>query len=157
MAINDSYSDCKLYADKLQHRLQWAFDAAQKYIDKETTQYKKYYDKNFCCATLREGDLVLIRINKFGTDHNIADKWEQDPWEVIDKCNDSPLLMVCNVVNGDIKELHQNMLYPLRMVDPDDHLPTSQNIKSTPTLIKANQLMVETMFTCDCKKCVETV
>ena len=121
------------------------------------TWYKKYYDKNFCCATLREGDLVLIRINKFGTDHKIADKWEQDPWEVIDKRNDSPLLTVRNVVNGEIKELHRNMLYPLRMVDPDNHLPNSQNNESTPVLIKANQLMIDILFTCDCKNCVETV
>ena len=100
---------------------------------------------------------MLIWINKFGTDHKIADKWEQDPWEVIDKRNDSPLITICNVVNGEIKELHRNMLFPLRMVDPDDHPPALQNNDSTLTLVKANQLMVETMFACDCKNCVVTV
>ena len=157
MAITDSHSDCKSYADKLQNWLQWANEAAQKHIGKETVWYKKYYDKNFCCATLRDGDLVLIRINKFGTDHKIADKWEQDPWKVIDKCNDSPLITVRNVVNGEIKELHCNMLYPLRMVDPDDHPRVSENNESTPILVKANRLMVDTMFVCDCRNCVETV
>ena len=120
-------------------------------------RYKKYYDKNFHCATLREGDLVLIQINKFRTNHKIADKWERDPWEVIGKHHDSPLIMIRNVVNGEIKELHRNMLFPLRMVDPDNHPPALQNNDSTPTLVKANQLMVETMFACDCKNCVVTV
>ena len=75
--------DCKSYAGKLKHWLQWAYQAAQKCIDKETTCYKKYYDKNYKCAVLKEGDLVLVRINVRGTDHKITDKWEQAPCEVI--------------------------------------------------------------------------
>ena len=117
--MTDSYSDCKSYAAKLEHRLKWAYEAAQKYIDKETTRYKKYYDKNFHCATLRDGDLVLIRVNKFGTDHKIADKWEQDPWEVLSQRDDSPLLTIKNVTTNEIRELHRNMLFPLRLVDPE--------------------------------------
>ena len=75
VGIPDSYKDCKSYAAKLEHRLKWAYEAAQTYIDKETTRYKKYYDRNFRCASLRNGDLVMVRINKFGTNHKIADKW----------------------------------------------------------------------------------
>ena len=60
VSLTDSYSDCKCYATKLEHHLKWAYEVAQKYIDKETTRYKKYYDKNFCCAILRKGDLVLV-------------------------------------------------------------------------------------------------
>ena len=44
VALPDTYMNCKTYADKLQHRLQWAYQATQKCIDKETTRYKKYYD-----------------------------------------------------------------------------------------------------------------
>ena len=143
--------DCKSYAVKLEHRLKWAYDAAQKYIDKETTRYKKYYDRNFHCAILRNGDLVLVRINKFGTDHKIADKWEQDPWEVLSQKDNSPLLTVRNVATNEIRELHRNMLFPLRLVDPDDHQKDN-----TKTQIKANRLMV-TLFACDCGNCMETV
>ena len=147
----DSYSNCKSYVAKLEHHLKWAYEAAQKYIDKETTRYKKYYDKNFHCDALRDGDLVLIRVNKFGTDHKIADKWEQDPWEVLSQRNDSPLLMIRNVTTNKICELHRNMLFPLRLVDPEG--PQQDN---TQTQIKANSLMV-TLFTCDCGNCMETV
>ena len=151
VSLTDSYSDCKSYAAKLEYRLKWAYEAAQKYIDKETARYKKYYDKNFHCAILRKGDLVLVRINKFSTDHKIADKWEQDPWEVLSQKDDSPLLTIKNVTTNEIRELHRNMLFPLRMVDPVGH-----QTDDTMTQIKANSLMV-TLFTCDCGNCVETV
>ena len=95
--ITDSYSDCKSYATKLEHHLKWAYEAAQRHIDKETSRYKEYYDRNFCCVALRDGDLVLVRINKFGTDCKIVDKWEQDPWEVLSHKEDSPLFEVRNV------------------------------------------------------------
>ena len=134
----------------MEHHLKWAYEAAQRYIDKETTRYKKYYDKNFRCAALKKGDLVLVRINKFGTDHKIADKWEQDPWEVLSQKGDSPLLTIRNVTTNDIRELHRNM-FPLRLVNPDD-----SQIDNTLTQIKANKLML-TLFACDCENCSETV
>ena len=149
--ISLMYSDCKPYAAKLEHCLKWAYEAAQKYIDKETTRYKKYYDKNFHCAILRNGDLVLVQINKFGTDHKIADKWEQDPWEVLSQRDNSPLLTIRNVTTNEIHELHRNMLFPLRLVDPED--PQEDN---TTIHIKANKLMVN-LFACDCGNCTETV
>ena len=127
------------------------YKAAQKYIDKETTRYKKYYDRNFRCAILRNGDLVLVRINKFGTDHKIADKWEQDPWEVLSQKDNSPLLTVRNITTNEIRELHRNMSFPLRLVDPDDHQKDNDM-----TQIKANKLMVA-LFACDCGNCLETV
>ena len=70
--------DCKSYAEKLKHHLQWPYQEGQKYTDKETTHYKKYYDKNYKCAVLKEGDLILIRINVCGTYHKITDKWEHE-------------------------------------------------------------------------------
>ena len=40
VALDDNYSDCKSYAKKLQHCLHWAYEAAQKNIDKNTTRQK---------------------------------------------------------------------------------------------------------------------
>ena len=95
--------DCKSYADKLKHQLQWAYQAAQKCIDKETTCYKKYYDQNYKCAVLRGGDLVLIRINVRGTDRKITDKWEQVPCEVIGTKPDSPTIIIGNTLTGEVR------------------------------------------------------
>ena len=151
MALPGSYIDCKSYADKLRHWLQWAYQAAQKCIDKETTRYKKYYDKNYKCAVLKEGDLVLVRINVRGTDHEITDKWKQVPCEVIGIKTDSPTIIIKNTLTGEVRELHRNMLYPLRMVDRDDE---SEN--ATPVLAKANVVM-DTYSAFDCRNCRDTV
>ena len=143
--------DCKSYADKLKHQLQWAYQAAQKCIDKETSSYKKYYDKNYKCAVLKEEDLVLVRINVRGTDHKIADKWEQAPCEVIGTKPDSPTIIIRNTSTGEVRELHRNMLYPLHMVDRND-----EGENTTPILVKAN-VVTNTYFACDCRNCRDTV
>ena len=52
---------------------------------------------------------------------------------------------------NEIRELHRNMLFPLRLVDPEG--PQQDNAR---TQIKANSLMV-TLFACDCGNCTETV
>ena len=143
--------DCKSYADKLKHHLRWAYQAAQQCIDKETTRYKKYYDKNYKCAVLKEGDLVLVRINVHGTDHKIADKWEQAPCEVVSTKPDSPLIKIKNTTTGEVGELHRNMLYPLRMVDRND-----ESEDAAPVLAKAN-IVMDMYFACDCRNCWDTV
>ena len=150
VVLEDRYHDCKMYAEKLQHRLQWAYQAAQKCIDKETTRYKRYYDKNYKCAVLTEGDLVLVRIHVWGGEHKIADKWEQAPWEVIGIKEDSPLITVKNTHTGEVRELHRNMLYPLRMVDH------SSDDVQTLILAKAN-MIIEDYFACDCRNCRDIV
>ena len=94
---------------------------------------------------------MLIRVNKFGTDHKIADKWEQDPWEVVSQRDNFPLLTIKNVTTNEIRELHQNMLFPLRLVDPE-----CPQLDNNWTQIKANSLMVS-LFACDCENCSEKV
>ena len=41
-------------------------------------------------------------------------------WEVLSQKDYSPLLTIRNVTTNEICELHRNMLFPLRLVDPDD-------------------------------------
>ena len=143
--------DCKSYADKLKHWLQWAYQASQKCIDKETTLYKKYYDKNYKCAVLKERDFVLVRINVRGTDHKIADKWEQVPCEVVSTKPDPHMIRIRNTASGEVRELHRNMLYPLCMVDRNN-----EGEGATPVLAKSN-VVTDTYFTWDCKNCRDTV
>ena len=153
------------YADKLWYRLKWAYEAAQKNIDKESNHQKAYYDKNFKCAILHEGDLVMIRVVKPGTDYKFADKWEQDPWEILAKCPNTPVYSLKNTRMGEVKELHRNLLYPLRLVNPiDNHtqmvtLPVSTNEARAVQSIKLKQIQVimDEYFACHCRNCVGTV
>ena len=56
-----------------------------------------------------------------------------------------------NVTTNKICEIHRNMLFLLRLVDPEGHQGDD-----TMTQIKTNRLMV-TLFACDCGNCAETV
>ena len=161
MTLDESYNDCKSYADKWQHRLKWAYDAAQKSIEKENAQYKCYYDKKYKCALLREGDLILIRVVKPGTDYKIADKWEQDPWIIVQKRVDSPVYTLENTRTKEIKELHRNLLYPLRLVQTEDDFTPTVTIpvttKQNIVMLEKVQIATDQYFACDCLNCAETV
>ena len=154
VTLNEDYNDCKSYADKLQHRLKWAYDAAQKCIDRESQRQKKYYDKNFKCAVLQKDDLVLVKVPKPGTDYKIADKWENDPWIILCKREHAPVFEVKNTRTGERKELHRNMLFPLRLVNPESPTITESDVTSV-RLAKV-QISTERYFACDCNNCVGT-
>ena len=161
VTLDESYNDCKTYADKLQHRLKWTYEAAQKSIDKESTQFKCYYDKKYKCATLQEEDLVLIRVVKPGTDYKIADKCEQDPWIIEKKRLDSPVYELKNTCTGEYKELHRNLLYPLQLVRTDEEYTPTVTIpvvyKQNVAQLRGAQLLMDHYFACDCLNCTETV
>ena len=53
---NMSYQN---YAKKLQDRLKWAYQKAQRNNQKESECHKKYYDKKIRCMHLKPDDLVL--------------------------------------------------------------------------------------------------
>ena len=63
------------------------------------------------------GDLVLVRVKAFGTDHKIADCWEQIPYEVVDQIDKGPVYKVRTIQGPDstkVRTLHHNMLFPLQ-------------------------------------------
>ena len=64
---------------------------------------------------------------------------------------DSLTIITRNTSMGEVRGLHRNMLYPLRMVDRDD-----ESEKATPVLVKAN-VVADVYFACDCRNCRDTV
>ena len=102
-----------------------------------------------CCSQRRR--FSSRQDNVRGTDHKIADKWEQVPCEVIGVKPDSPTTVIKNTSTGEVRELHRNMLYPLHMVDRND-----ESEDATPILAKAN-VVTDIYFACDCRNCRDTV
>ena len=47
VSLTDSYSDCKSYAAKLEHRLKWAYEAAQKLLTRKLQDTKSIMTKIF--------------------------------------------------------------------------------------------------------------
>ena len=63
-------------------------------------------------SKLLPGDLVLVLRKGFTTKHEIADKWETEPYEIVSQRSDG--LPVYTVVRDDRERTpHCNMLFPL--------------------------------------------
>ena len=103
------------YVKSMEERLHHAYNKAQEYIDRESTRQKEYYDKNYKCSELKVGDLVLIRVKAFGTDHKIADKWEDDVYRVVFQVKNTPAYQVQNTKTMVCRVVHRNYIFPLRL------------------------------------------
>ena len=134
--------DAKTYVDRLRHRLEWAFQQAQRNIAQDAKQRKSYHDQKVRCHKLQKGDIVLVKINKFDSDYKIADKWEDTPYVVLSKWKEIPIYEVQPIggISTDIKVLHRKMLHPARSVRLQENDDSS-------VLARANILMNE-YFAC---------
>ena len=75
------------------------------------------------CSKLDVGDLVLVRKRAFAGKHKIADRWENEIYEVVSLRNDGiPVLTVKNLNGGKEWKLHRNMLFPLNQNIQSDNL-----------------------------------
>ena len=127
------------YARKLRAHLNWAFQVAKDTNEKESKCQKQYYDRNIRCQKLVAGDVVLVKETSSSGNYKINDKWELNPYTVVEHKSDkfgrpTPVYKLKEIVKKGApreKTLHRNMLYPFRSVQE------SQN----PLLTKCNILM----------------
>ena len=89
------------------------------------------------------GDTVLVRIKAFGVDRKITDKWEQQPYVVLEQMSNQPVFKV--KPTGDdgeenVRTLHWNM-FPNQsnQEEPGQESVPGQNTNIA--LQKANLLM----------------
>ena len=69
-------------------------------------------------------DLVLVRVKAFGSDHKIADRWEQIPYRVLAQHKCLPVYKVqpTNEKGEEgIRTLHRNMLFPLQSIREEEN------------------------------------
>ena len=85
-------------------------------LKKKLTATKKYYDRKFKCATLKPGDLVIVRVRAFGADHKIADKWESQVYRVIQQLYDKPVYNIQNIDTLACRVVHRNYLFPVEVI-----------------------------------------
>ena len=104
------------YAQKLKAQLKWAYKKVNEVNLKEAARHKKYYDCKFKCMKLVPGDTVLVRIKAFRADRKIADKWEQQPYVVLEQMSNQPVFKVKPTGDdgeNNVRTLHQNM-FPIQ-------------------------------------------
>ena len=119
--------------------MNWAFKVAKETSDREALHQKQYYDQKMRCQKLIPGDLVLVKQKGSSGNYKIEDKWELNPFRVIEQMTDdndklTPVFRLQEIVQQGaprLKTLHRNMLYPYRSVVAEE----------TPLLVRANILM----------------
>ena len=124
------------YATKLKKRLQFAYKVASKEAQKAADRNKANYDLKVREATLDVGDRVLIRQVAFKGRHKISDKWDKDPYVVIDI--PIPVFKVQKEHDSAVvKTLHMNLLLPFSAIPRTDQVegilpskPVKQGLKT---------------------------
>ena len=102
------------FAGKLRERLRDAYNMASEANDKARQNQKRLYDRNTRGIMLQIGDLVLVRQLGLKLKHKLADKWEDDIYQILDKDTSLPFYKVKKENgNGRIRTLHHNHLLPI--------------------------------------------
>ena len=108
-----SFSKSK-FIDRLHKRLGHAYRKARTFAGKESDRQKVLFDRKSKDLRLEPGDIVLVRKTAWQARHKIQNKWEDDDYVVISQQNpEIPVYRVRNVVSGQEKTLHRNLLLPL--------------------------------------------
>ena len=127
------------YARKLWARLNWVFKIAKDVNLKESERQKRYYDCKMHCQKFIIGDVVLVKEKGSSSNYKINDKWEMNPYTVLEHMKDNegkqmPVFQLCEIIKEGVpreKTLHRNMLYLFRSVEETDY----------PLLVNCNILM----------------
>ena len=108
-----SFSKSK-FIDRLHKHLGHAYRKARTFAGKESDRQKVLFDRKSKDLRLEPGDIMLVRKTAWQARHKIQNKWEDDDYVVISQQNpEIPVYRVRNVVSGQEKTLHRNLLLPL--------------------------------------------
>lgn len=101
--------------ESLKDRLKFSYNLALKNIQDAQTRQKRNCHVKIKSNVLKPDDLVLVKIVAFDGRHNLADKWENDPYVVINQPNDDIPVYRVKKQNGEgkIRVLHRNLLLPI--------------------------------------------
>ena len=103
------------YVRKLKERLTFAYRKAQEQSKKAAARNKIKYDMNARNSILEPGDLVLVRNVGIRGKNKLADRWEHEPYLVLEQPNeDIPVYRVQRTDTRSKKTrlLHRNLLLP---------------------------------------------
>ena len=111
---NDILFSKSKFIDRLHKCLGHAYRKARTFAGKESDRQKVLFDRKSKDLRLEHGDIVLVRKTAWQARHKIQNKWEDDDYVVISQQHSEiPVYRVRNVVSGQEKTLHRNLLLPL--------------------------------------------
>ncbi|XP_060575985.1 uncharacterized protein LOC132733359 [Ruditapes philippinarum] len=103
------------YINELKNYIRTTRKIVEDHTQKAKEKQKKYFDRKAKAGTITVGDKVMVKILKHDGKHKIADKFEQELFDVIDQPRpEIPVFKVKSENTGIIKTLHRNHLYPVQ-------------------------------------------
>ena len=112
------------FVKDLAKRLECTYKIAQDAIKKAGRKAKGRYDSKVRGAVPEIGDLVMVKLTGLPGGNKLADKWESDPYVVVEK--PSPDMPVYTVQRengaGRKRTLHRNMILPLALPLSDEDI-----------------------------------
>ncbi|XP_052227466.1 uncharacterized protein LOC127842158 [Dreissena polymorpha] len=130
---NDGEACHSAYILKLQERLKFAYRVAGEYAKKRAAQNKALYDSKVKENQICINDLVLVRQVNLQGRHKLADKWEREPYIVLDISYEGQPVYRVQRENrrGPIRTLHRNMLLPFVSIpEPEQESQTVRKVKT---------------------------
>ena len=100
--------------DRLKKRLEYAYDKARSFSEKEIQRRKNRYDRKAKFVSLEPDGVILVRKMTHTGKHKIQNRWVDDECVVVAQPNcDIPVYIVWPISDGKQKSLHRNLLLPL--------------------------------------------
>lgn len=113
---NDLNQSTVTYIAELRKRMKTTQEIVKRTTDKARETQKLQYDKKAKAVKLIIGDKVLVKIVAFEGKHKIADRFEQETYEVIRQPIENIPVYEVRAPDGKVKKLHRNHLLPLGFV-----------------------------------------
>lgn len=103
------------YINNLKENMKSAYELVTRNMKKSLEKQKEGYDQRVRGSEIRAGDRVLVKIVSFDGKHKISDKWEEEPYLVLDQPETSiPVFQIQKETSkGKIRTLHRNLLLPI--------------------------------------------
>ncbi|XP_052260571.1 uncharacterized protein LOC127864726 [Dreissena polymorpha] len=108
------------YVKDLKSRLETCWKIADQTLNKSRSKQKSNYDRKAKAVTIDVGDKVLVKVLAFSKPHKLADKFEEDIFEVISQPNKDIPVYVVKSTSGNEKTLHRNHLLLLKEEEKQD-------------------------------------
>jgi transposase InsO family protein len=110
---NSSVSHSRFAAD-LQSKLATAYDLARRNLEKAQEKQRTAYNFKARGATVKVGDIVLVRNVGIRGVNKLANRWEEDFYVVEAQPNpEVPVFSICKQGTQHRKVLHRNLLLPI--------------------------------------------
>ena len=121
--------DYDKYVQDMKVKLDNAYQLAGTSAEKAQQHQKRNFDRKARGGSVKVGDRVLVKVVAYSGKHKIADKWEQEAYQVIHQPNpDIPVFVVQREDGeGPRRTLHRNLLLPIGstlMKEKEESMPS---------------------------------